>query len=662
MKKLLILAILVNSLSLANAEGAKPGAAVSASTLFGARDSASHVRISPDGAQVVYVAAGAGRVTQVYVADLAKGTAQVALQSSGAGEHIGWCDFASARRLICQLVGQSESNGVPFQFFRLIAVDTDGKNIAPLGEKHSYYGSRIRQDDGDILDWLPDDADAVLMAREYIPEVGKSGTRLARKADGLGIDRIDLKTMKSTKIEGAAKAVDSFITDGHGNVRMKRYQEQHGLGNQLSGKLIYSYRMQGEENWNPFSTWDDDEGMQPVGVDGASNSAYVLKKLNGLLALYRVKLDGSMATELVYSNEKVDVDDVVTIGRDSRIIGVAYAEEKPKTLYFDPKYKKLHDSLAHAVPNLPLIGFSGVSADGNKVLVFAGSDSDPGRYFVFDKTTRSLNEIMAVRPDLESVKLAHVKAITFPASDGVQIPAYLTLPPGIKDPHGLPAVVFPHGGPASRDVWGFDWVAQFLAHEGYAVLQPNYRGSSGYGDAWFQKNGFKSWSTSIGDVTAAGKWMVKEGIADPNKLAIVGWSYGGYAALQATVVEPDLFKAAVAIAPVTDLNLLREQERQYTNGRIAREFIGSGPHLEEGSPLQNTEKMTTPVLLFHGSKDLNVAVQQSRKLNDRLRAAGKPSELVEFDGLEHNLDDSTVRTQMLERMAAFLKANRAEKK
>jgi dipeptidyl aminopeptidase/acylaminoacyl peptidase len=447
------------------------------------------------------------------------------------------------------------------------------------------------------------------------------------------------------------------MSDGHGNVRIKGYQAQHGIYGDLAQVITYNYRVAGSKEWLPFSSWDGDTGMQPIAIDADSDSAYVLKKLNGRLALYRVKLDGSMATELVYKNDKVDVDDVVRIGRGGRVIGVTFAEEKRSVIYFDKEYAALATAIGKALPNLPLIDFIGASTDDNKLLIVAGSDSDPGRYYVFDKTKPALNEILLARPALEQVRLASVKPITYTASDGTAIPAYLTLPPGKEDARGLPAVVLPHGGPSARDVWGFDWIAQFLAHEGYAVLQPNYRGSTGFGDAWLQTNGFKSWKTSIGDVTAAGHWLVDQGIADPKRLAIVGWSYGGYAALQSGVTEPGLFKAIVAIAPVTDLDLTKKEELHYTDARLIANEIGSGPHIVEGSPLQNVDRIQVPVLMFHGDKDLNVDVEQSQKMDAKLRAAGKASELVVFPGLEHSLRDSTVRTQMLDRIAAFLKAN-----
>jgi dipeptidyl aminopeptidase/acylaminoacyl peptidase len=216
-------------------------------------------------------------------------------------------------------------------------------------------------------------------------------------------------------------------------------------------------------------------------------------------------------------------------------------------------------------------------------------------------------------------------------------------------------VVLPHGGPSARDEWGFDWLAQFLAHQGYAVLQPNYRGSAGFGDAWLQRNGFQSWRTSIGDVAAGARWLGSQGIADPARLAIVGWSYGGYAALQAGATEPDLFRAIVAIAPVADLRQLREESRGYTNSALMERFIGSGAHLTEGSPLQNVRSINAPVLLFHGDRDLNVHVNQSRRMQEALRSAGKQSELTVFEGLEHDLADTAARTQMLTRIGALLR-------
>lgn len=189
------------------------------------------------------------------------------------------------------------------------------------------------------------------------------------------------------------------------------------------------------------------------------------------------------------------------------------------------------------------------------------------------------------------------------------------------------------------------------------MLQPNFRGSAGYGSAWFKQNGFKSWKIAVGDVNDGGRWLVKQGIADPAKLGIVGWSYGGYAALQSPVLAPRLFKAIVAVAPVTDLETLRSESQSFSNYYRVDAFIGHGPHVREGSPAQNVERIAAPVLMFHGDRDRNVGIRESRMMASRLKEAGKPVELVEFHNLDHYLDDSNVRTGMLDKMDKFLRAS-----
>lgn len=249
-----------------------------------------------------------------------------------------------------------------------------------------------------------------------------------------------------------------------------------------------------------------------------------------------------------------------------------------------------------------------------------------------------------------------VKAVTYPAADGTKIPAYLTLPPNTSDKN-LPAIVLPHGGPASRDQWGFDWLVQFFVNRGFAVIQPEYRGSAGYGEDWSNDNAFHSWKTAIGDVNDAGRWLIKQGIAAPAKLAIVGWSYGGYAALQSNVLDPDLFKAVVAIAPVTDLQVLRQQQKGFVSQRLAQAEIGNDAAvLAAGSPAQHADMFKAPVIMFQGSKDINVDPEEAALMDKQLKKAGKISTLVSYPGLDHQLDDSAARADMLAKADGFLKS------
>jgi len=495
----------------------------------------------------------------------------------------------------------------------------------------------------------------VLMERSYIPEAGRSNTRMARRTEGVGVDRIDTNTLKATVVEGARRDASFYLSDGQGNVRvMGAAGTANGVYDKmLTGKTRYFYRPLGSHDWKVLIDYVDDEDLDALAVDPTANALYLLKRLDGRKALYRMKLDGSGAVELVASHPKVDIDNIVRSANGQKVIGYSFTTERRQVEYFDPEYKALAEALSKAIPNLPLIRFEGASTDGSKILMFADADNDPGRYFVFDKRSKSLAEIMLERPDLENRPLASMKPVSVSLADGVTVPAYLTLPPG-KTAKNLPAVVLPHGGPASRDTWGFDWLAQYLASKGYAVLQPEYRGSTGYGDSWLLQNGFKSWRTSIGDITASARWLAAQGIADPNRLAVVGWSYGGYAALQSAVIEPSLFKAVVAIAPVTDLDLLKQEASAYTNAQVVADYIGSGPNIAEGSPLRHAAAIKAPVLLVHGDMDWTVRISESDKMAAALTSLGRDVSVLRFKGLDHQLEDSDARIEMLVRIGEML--------
>ena len=318
----------------------------------------------------------------------------------------------------------------------------------------------------------------------------------------------------------------------------------------------------------------------------------MLKKLNGRMALYRVKLDGSMATELVYANEHVDVDDVVMANRGSQVIGVTFAEEQRRIVYFDPDYETLAHALSRAIPNLPLIDFGTTSADGNRVIVHAGSDTDAGRYYVFDRTARSLNEILMVRPQLENVAPATVRAVTYPAADGVQVPAYLTLPPGSQRPQ-------PAGrDPAARRSRGARRMGLRLARPisrppGLCRAPAQF---PGLGRLW-RRLAAAERLPAAGAPRSATSTPARAGWPRKASPTPTGWrsSAGPMAAMRrSSRGSPSraCYRAIVAIAPVTDLQQAKHDFEDYSNYRSVTEFIGDGPHVREGSPLQNVAAIT----------------------------------------------------------------------
>lgn len=620
---------------------------------FGTREAVASMDLSPDGSRAVYLGAGPGRSTIVYVADIAAGSAKPILYSKADPESLEWCGFVSNDRLACRFGGILKDGGFGLMpFGRMISLDTNGKNIKELGQRASDYDVGLRQYDGAIIDWLPGSGDSVLMTRTYLPEgFRETPTNIQRTKRGLGVVKINVKTLKTDSVEAPRNNVATWMSDGQGNVRLLGLSEVRAES-QLSGRTKYLYRTADSREWKDLVEYQEKDFF-PLAVDASINGLYGLRKRNGRYALTRTALDEGRTEVLVAENPRVDIDDVTRIADGQRVIGYTYVDDYRHTVYFDPEYKALAASLGKALPNHPIITFINSSQDGNKVLLFAGSDQDPGRYYLLDKKTKSMGELMAARRTLAGRPLATVKPVTYSAADGTSVPAYLTLPAG-KEAKGLPAVVLPHGGPSARDEWGFDWLAQFLAARGYAVIQPNYRGSAGFGDTWLMENGFKSWRTSIGDVSAAARYLVSQGIADQKKLAIVGWSYGGYAALQSAVTEPSLYKAVVAIAPVTDLDLLKTNYERFTISRVVSDFIGSGPHVQEGSPLRHAAAISAPVLLVHGDYDINVGIDHSRRMDAALRSAGKQSELLTFEGLDHQLEDNDARALMLTRIGQLL--------
>ena len=627
---------------------------------FGAREFIQDISLSPDGKKVAIVEAMAGRSAVLAIADFSATEPKPILRASGDPEQINYCRWTTGSRLVCSIGLQVNDAGLLIGYTRLLALNDDGSGQKELTRSpDNSRALRLMQIGGSVIDWTGSgNGGSVLVTRDFVPE-STIGTRVADERNGLGVDLLDTVSLARRTVEQPRRGATNYISDGLGNVRIM------GLGSETSSgyadrNISFSYRRKGDRSWQPLVKYQRigggaGTGFYPAVVDPTLDVVYGFDDAGGRRGVYRIALDGSMKKDLMVAHPEVDVDQLLSIGRQGRVIGASWATDRRHIEFFDPELAKLSAALGKAIPGLPIIRFVDASADEKLLLLHASSDDDPGRYYLFDKTARKLEEVLPARPQLNGITLAKMKPVSYRAADGTDIPAYLTLPPGSSG-KGLPTIVMPHGGPWARDEWGFDWLAQFFAARGYAVLQPNFRGSSGYGENWFQKNGFQSWRTAIGDVNDGGRWLVKQGIADPAKLAIVGWSYGGYAALQSAVLDADLFKAIVAIAPVTDLESLRAEARDYMSFPIVDRAIGNGPHVREGSPARNAAAIRAPVLLFHGDQDANVRIAESRLMADKLRGAGKKVELVEYKGLDHQLDDSTVRAEMLDKADTFLRA------
>jgi acetyl esterase/lipase len=636
---------------------ADPSSSFDPAAAFGARPSVSRMRLSPDGMSVVYIAPARGQGSVAYTLSLAKGSVpKPAFAADGKPFRLDGCHWVSNDRLVCIIYWiVNDAIYGSTRLSRTVAVDSDGKNVRVLSMLQNDHSRGWNIDGGLVIDWLPEEDRAVLMQREYFPD-DHLGSHVVNTAEGLGVDWIDTRKMIVKRVESARSDAVDYISDGRGTVRIMATRQMLNSGEKISPILGFSYRLTGSREWRKLSEYNtvDRTGFNPEAIDHDKNVVYGYKKKDGRLALYSLSLDGELREELIYANPEVDVSGLIQIGRRNRPVAAAYSTDVGRAAYFAPEIGSQAQSLGRALPD-HLINVLDASLDESRMLILSSSDVDPGVYYIFDRNSHQLQTSLVIRSQLEGVKLANVKPITYSATDGTQIPAYLTLPPGREDAKGLPAIVLPHGGPSFRDEWGFDWLPQFFAARGYVVLQPNFRGSGGYGDQWFQKNGFKSWPIAMGDVLDAGRWLARQDVADPSKLAIVGWSYGGYSALQAAVVDSTVFKAVIAIAPVTDLAALKEASRNWTNFQLVSDYVGSGSVMHGGSPIEHVDKIKVPVLLFHGGHDANVGIEQSRSMAARLKSAGVKCELVTWDELDHQLDDSAARTEMLRKSDEFLR-------
>ena len=621
---------------------------------FGTLAGTTQVSLSPDGQKLAFLAPSKGQANDLYIVDIGDvAVPRRILSSSGDPEMLLWCKWATVARLVCEIGGREKLAGSIYGFTSLIGVDASGGNVKTLSTRRS---SKAISDDfrgGEVIDWQPGTDGSVLMMRSYVPEV--SATNLVRKDDrGMGVDMVNVADASTKTVEKPLVDAIEYISDGGGKVRIMGLHSFNRSTGYRDPAVRHLFRRQNVRDWEHLSAYDIASGMgfYPYAIDAATNRAIGFAKVDGRRAVVAVSLDGKATAEPLYRHPEVDIDGLVRVGRDQRVVGATFVTERRQMAITDPKVEAMAKSLSKALGGKDVY-FVDASADESQWLVWAGSDVDPGRYYRYTPAAKQLRPLLEDRPLLADQALSPVKSIRYPAADGTMIPGYLTLPPGRADTKGLPAIVMPHGGPSARDEWGFDWLAQYFAQRGFAVVQPNFRGSAGYGDQWYMDNGFQSWRTAIGDVSDAGRWMVAEG-ADPAKLSIVGWSYGGYAALQSGVIAPDLFRSIVAIAPVTDLGQLKSEALRYTNGALVRDFIGSGPHIREGSPAQNAAGIKVPVLMFHGTLDQNVNIEQARTMRRALSSAGKSVELVEYPGLAHSLNDAAARTAMLARISAFL--------
>jgi len=335
------------------------------------------------------------------------------------------------------------------------------------------------------------------------------------------------------------------------------------------------------------------------------------------------------------------------------LLSVNYYAEKPVRLFFNEEYGQDYNQLAATFPD-DVVRIVTTNSDRTKFVINVSSSTNPGDYYYYDKEFGTLSFLWERMPWIDRSKLSKMQPITYTARDGLQISGYLTIPVG-SNGKNLPMVVHPHGGPNARDYYGFNDYVQFLASRGYAVFQMDFRGSTGYGAKHYISANKQFGKTMQDDITDGVNLLIQEGIADPERIAIFGGSYGGYATMAGLTFTPDLYAAGINFVGVVDLELLQEGSNRNSerfNGFYHELRMEWGDpddpadkeYIIESSPLQQAHNIKSPVLIVHGAQDGNVKLEHATKLRDKLKSLGKEYEwyVEPYEGHGFRGEQSTV--------------------
>jgi len=472
---------------------------------------------------------------------------------------------------------------------------------------------------------------------------------------------VDLEDGRGRKEEGGTPdTIDWFVNEKGEVLARERYSNYRN---------VYLIEARTKNGWTPVYREENVEilpftitGLMPDGSGLVYVAASDDEVQDGLMVLgFDGKVSGPILNRPGKAIERIYTDNA------RRVLGVQYAGMLPEYEFLDPGLKANHEAFSAMFPNATIYVDSW--SDDRKTVLYNVFDQALGdAWIVYDENKPQPELVAKNRPEISPEQTGAIITIEYKARDGLTIPAVVTLPPGAALDDGIkrPLIVMPHGGPASYDRVDFDWMAQFLVSRGYVVLQPNFRGSSGFGEA-FEDAGRGEWGGKMqDDVTDGVAALADIGLIDPEQVCIVGASYGGYSALAGAAFTPEVYRCSVAIAPVSDLSAMLSEERskygsdhwviKYWEGAMA-DGDARRERLKKASPVNAAENVRAPVLLIHGANDTVVPISQSERMERALKRADKQVEFIRLKGEDHWMSVPETRLQMLTALDRFLKTH-----
>ena len=611
--------------------------------VFGSPPLIADVKISPSGEKIAVYATLENGDSAILVRDLSKNEPLRPIVSSD-NKILKLTGFSwfNEETILSRAWFAADYYSTKIDLTRLVKINVDGSGFKTLFKKRHFKDlpDNFPQQSA-IIDYLLNDDDHILVqirtSNYRYPDVVK-----------LNVDKNSIQMVQKAKTH-----VRSWMTDEEGRVRVGNKYERD---QEISSAILFK-----DLNTNKFRTiWEfanlSEDSKAILGFGENPNKVWFEAYEDGRLAVFSTDLSKqSIEPTLVYSHPKRDVDTRLRYKKGKKDpIGLYFRDENYHLVTWDEKESKFEKSIYKLFPGKEVY-FLSTSKNGNRYILFVEDTSTPGSFYMGDRKKGTLELIADSYPALVNVELPQKEAVNYQARDGLEIEAFLTLPKGKKK--NLPTIIFPHGGPIAADgAEGFDYWTSFFANRGYAVLQMNFRGSTGYGYD-FMKAGLGQWGGQMqDDIEDATKWAIDKRIADPKRICIVGGSYGGYAALMGAATS-DLYQCAVSFAGVSDLLYLLDESRRYGGEEVLRIMLGdkSRSELSETSPVNLTDQIKVPVLLVQGDDDSRVLLKHGRKMRDAMEDSGVNYIYIEQEDSDHFLTLKRNRLQFFKETEKFLK-------
>jgi len=525
--------------------------------------------------------------------------------------------------------------------FHLFAVDRDGSNEKDLTP---FDGVRAQ-----IIDDLEDNEEEMIVGlNKRIPQV-------------FDPYRINIKTGEMKLLYENPGNITGWGTDHDGKIRLAYVT--NGVDNTIM------YRDNEDEPFEDVITTNFKQTLAPQFFDFDNGSiVYAVSNLGrDKAAVVKYDLKEKKELEEIFSNNEVDVDGISYSNKRKVPTVISYTKAKLNRKYLDKEMEAIFTKLEEELGADNEYYLTSSNKNEDKFLVYVGNDKTRGSYYYYDKESDKIDHMADLSPWVKSEQMAEMKPITYTSRDGITINGYLTLPVG-REAKNLPVVINPHGGPWARDNWGFNPEVQLLANRGYAVLQMNFRGSTGYGKEFWESS-FKKWGQEMqNDVTDGVKWLIDEGIADPKRVAIYGGSYGGYAALAGITNTPDLYAAAVDYVGVANIFTFMETIPPYWEPykKMLYEMVGDPNTIDSvmikaNSPVFNVDKIKAALFIAQGANDPRVKQSESDQMVEALKKNGVNVQYMLKENEGHGFRNEENRFDFYNAMTKFLDENLKEK-